>query len=149
MQKPLLYIAQVPVRWADMDSYGHVNNTVWVRWMEDIATAHWTRDADPAHVAAYAWVVTRHEIDYLRAARQLGELHADAGPAEPVDRLAVAALGGGRRHHEVRAFCPLGGEQGIEFHGEPPAETSNPRAVRRGQQQMLWSDRQRHTICCE
>ena len=32
--------------------------------MEDIATAHWMADADPAHVAAYAWVVIRHEIDY-------------------------------------------------------------------------------------
>ena len=41
-----------------IDENGHVNNTVWVRWMEDIATAHWMRDADPAHVAAYAWVVT-------------------------------------------------------------------------------------------
>ena len=47
-----------------IDENGHVNNTVWVRWMEDIATAHWLRDAEPAHVAAYAWVVTRHEIDY-------------------------------------------------------------------------------------
>ena len=47
-----------------IDENGHVNNTVWVRWMEDLATAHWLRDADPAHVAAYAWVVTRHEIDY-------------------------------------------------------------------------------------
>ena len=46
-----------------IDIYDHVNNTVWVRWMEDIATAHWMRDADPAHIAAYAWVVTRHEID--------------------------------------------------------------------------------------
>jgi acyl-CoA thioester hydrolase len=47
-----------------IDENGHVNNTVWVRWMEDLATAHWMRDADPAHVEAYAWVVTRHEIDY-------------------------------------------------------------------------------------
>jgi acyl-CoA thioester hydrolase len=47
-----------------IDENGHVNNAVWVRWMEDLATAHWMRDADPAHVAAYAWVVTRHEIDY-------------------------------------------------------------------------------------
>jgi acyl-CoA thioester hydrolase len=32
--------------------------------MEAIATAHWEADAAPDHVAAYAWVVTRHEIDY-------------------------------------------------------------------------------------
>jgi len=47
-----------------IDENGHVNNAVWVRWMEDLATAHWTRDAGPGHVAAYAWVVLRHEIDY-------------------------------------------------------------------------------------
>ena len=48
----------------DIDELGHVNNAVWVRWIQDIATAHWEAAADPAHVAAYAWVVTRHEIDY-------------------------------------------------------------------------------------
>ena len=47
-----------------IDELGHVNNAVWVGWMEEIATAHWTKDGDPGHVAAYAWVVTRHEIDY-------------------------------------------------------------------------------------
>ena len=37
---------------------------------EDLATTHWLRDADPAHVAAYAWVVTRHEIDYRGNVRE-------------------------------------------------------------------------------
>lgn len=49
---------------ADIDELGHVNNTVWVRWVQEIATAHWRAVADPAHVDAYVWVVTRHEIDY-------------------------------------------------------------------------------------
>ena len=48
----------------DIDELGHVNNAVWVRWMERIAVAHWQADADPAHRDAYVWVVTRHEIDY-------------------------------------------------------------------------------------
>jgi acyl-CoA thioester hydrolase len=47
-----------------IDENGHVNNTVWLKWMEDLATAHWLRDAEPEHVAAYAWFVLRHEIDY-------------------------------------------------------------------------------------
>ena len=50
---------------ADIDELGHVNNAVWVRWIQDVATAHWRAAADPAHVEAYIWVVTRHEIDYL------------------------------------------------------------------------------------
>jgi acyl-CoA thioester hydrolase len=31
----------------------------------DIATAHWNAVAHPDHIAAYVWVVVRHEIDYL------------------------------------------------------------------------------------
>ena len=50
----------------DIDELGHVNNAVWVRWIQDVATAHWQAVADPAHVDAYIWVVIRHEIDYLR-----------------------------------------------------------------------------------
>jgi len=49
---------------ADIDELGHVNNAVWVRWIQDIAVAHWAAVAPPEHQAAYVWVVTRHEIDY-------------------------------------------------------------------------------------
>ena len=49
---------------ADIDELGHVNNAVWVRWIQDMATAHWGAVAAADHIAAYIWVVTRHEIDY-------------------------------------------------------------------------------------
>jgi acyl-CoA thioester hydrolase len=51
-----------------IDQLGHVNNAVWVQWMEQVAVAHWEAVADPAHQDAFFWVVVRHEIDYLRAA---------------------------------------------------------------------------------
>ena len=51
----------------DIDELGHVNNAVWVRWIQDIAVAHWDAVAPAEHKHAYVWVVTRHEIDYLRA----------------------------------------------------------------------------------
>ncbi len=47
-----------------IDENGHVNNTIWVRWMEELAGAHWLADAAPEHIEAYGWIVTRHEIDY-------------------------------------------------------------------------------------
>lgn len=56
----------------NIDVMGHVNNAVWVQWMEAIATAHWEAVAAPEHVAAYAWVCLRHEIDY-RGNIALGE----------------------------------------------------------------------------
>lgn len=50
---------------ADIDELGHVNNAVWVRWIQDVATAHWHAVASPEHAAAWLWVVIRHEIDYF------------------------------------------------------------------------------------
>ena len=51
---------------ADIDELGHVNNAVYVRWIQAVATAHWQAAARPADIARYVWVVTRHDIDYLR-----------------------------------------------------------------------------------
>jgi len=51
-----------------IDQLGHVNNAVWVQWMEQVAVAHWEAVADPNHKDAYFWVVVRHEIDYFRPA---------------------------------------------------------------------------------
>jgi len=47
-----------------IDVMGHVNNAVWVQWVQDLATAHWDAVADPAHAAEFVWLVIRHEIDY-------------------------------------------------------------------------------------
>lgn len=52
-----------------IDELGHVNNAVWVQWIQQVAVAHWQSIASDAHKLAYYWVVVRHEIDYLRAAR--------------------------------------------------------------------------------
>ena len=48
----------------DIDELGHVNNAVWVRWIQDMATAHWNAIAPQEAIDRYIWVVTRHEIDY-------------------------------------------------------------------------------------
>jgi acyl-CoA thioester hydrolase len=56
----------------DIDELGHVNNAVWVRWIQDMATAHWAAQAMPEHIDAYIWVVVRHEIDY-RGSLKVGE----------------------------------------------------------------------------
>ncbi|RJX30266.1 MAG: acyl-CoA thioesterase [Oxalobacter sp.] len=33
-EKRLVYVANIPIRWGDMDAMGHVNNTVYFRFME-------------------------------------------------------------------------------------------------------------------
>lgn len=67
-----VFIQRFPVSHADIDELDHVNNTVYLRWAQDIATAHWRARAGEEAVAAYVWVVLRHEVDY-RNALTLGE----------------------------------------------------------------------------
>lgn len=61
---------------ADIDMMGHVNNVVYVRWVQDAATAHWEAAATPEQQEAVAWVVVRHEIDYKSSARLGDEIIA-------------------------------------------------------------------------
>jgi acyl-CoA thioester hydrolase len=55
-----------------IDELGHVNNTVWLGWAQDLSTAHWDTAAREQDRAAFYWVVVRHEIDY-RGNIQLGQ----------------------------------------------------------------------------
>ncbi|HEX6042612.1 thioesterase family protein [Longimicrobium sp.] len=66
----------VQVQAEDVDGMGHVNNIVYVRWIQEVALAHWFAHA-PADARDFmTWVVLRHEIDYLRPARPGDALRA-------------------------------------------------------------------------
>ena len=51
----------------DIDANGHVNNVVYVRWIQDMATSHWDARQPAEEQSRWAWIVLRHEIDYRRA----------------------------------------------------------------------------------
>lgn len=56
---------------ADIDVLGHANNVAYLRWIQDVAVAH--SEAVGLSFAKYrelggVFVVSRHEIDYLRSA---------------------------------------------------------------------------------
>jgi len=48
----------------DIDEQNHVNNTVYLRWVQEVATAHWRAVASAQAQEGIGWVVLRHEIDY-------------------------------------------------------------------------------------
>jgi len=54
----------VSVSTGDIDEQNHVNNTVYLRWVQGVATAHWQAVASPEAQETVGWVVLRHEIDY-------------------------------------------------------------------------------------
>src|SRR6266496_3345635 len=62
----------VPVLPGDIDEQNHVNNTVYLRWVQDVATAHWRAVAGAEAQETIGWVVLRHEIDY-KAPATLGD----------------------------------------------------------------------------
>lgn len=56
------------LRWSDMDAFGHINNVVFLRYLEEARVDlmfRGAREADPEAFASGV-VVARHEIDYLR-----------------------------------------------------------------------------------
>ncbi len=76
-----------------IDELGHVNNSVWVQWIQDLATAHWEAAADPLHQDQFFWVVIRHEIDYrgniAEGESAIGTTHIP-GPAKGAKSVRVA-----------------------------------------------------------
>ena len=59
----------IRVQPSDIDELGHVNNVVYLRWVQDVAVAHWRSAATAQQQADVLWVVVRHEIDYKHPAR--------------------------------------------------------------------------------
>lgn len=51
-----------------LDTLNHVNNVVYVQWINDISEKHWSKITTPVLEKKYFWVVIRHEIDYINQA---------------------------------------------------------------------------------
>lgn len=52
----------------DIDFMGHVNNAVYLQWVQEAVVAYWRKVAPAEAVAKHLWVATRHEITYRRPA---------------------------------------------------------------------------------
>ena len=84
---------------------GHVNNVTYLRWVQDAATAHWTRPRAREDQAKLLWIVLRHEIDYKQAAlreerssREPGSGRRSAcGSSDSPKSCGRATAGAGRR----------------------------------------------------
>jgi acyl-CoA thioester hydrolase len=48
----------------DIDELGHVNNIIYLRWVQEAAVAHWKAAATEEQQKNILWVIKRHEIDY-------------------------------------------------------------------------------------
>jgi acyl-CoA thioester hydrolase len=74
---------------SDIDFMGHVNNAIYLNWVQAAVIDHWRKLAPPEAVATRVWVALRHEITYRR-------------PAFAGDQVIVTVLL--ERVHGARAF---------------------------------------------
>jgi acyl-CoA thioester hydrolase len=65
-------VLDLEIRPEDIDANGHVNNVIYVRWLQDAGTAHWLARASKEEIERWTWVALRHEIDY-RLPLKLGD----------------------------------------------------------------------------
>ena len=53
---------------ADIDHMGHVNNAVYLRWVQEAVVRYWETVAPAEAVAQHLWVALKHEISYRKPA---------------------------------------------------------------------------------
>jgi acyl-CoA thioester hydrolase len=56
----------VAIEPADIDHMGHVNNAVYLKWVQEAVVDYWRSIAPPEAVAGHLWVALKHEITYRR-----------------------------------------------------------------------------------
>jgi acyl-CoA thioester hydrolase len=57
---------RVAIHPADIDHMGHVNNAVYLKWVQDAVVDYWQSVAPPDAVARHLWVALKHEITYFK-----------------------------------------------------------------------------------
>jgi len=67
-QRSNYYLHPIKVVEGDIDDLNHVNNIVYLRYVQEAAGSHWYTVVPEELSAQVIWVVRRHEIDYLKPA---------------------------------------------------------------------------------
>ncbi|HEY0212244.1 MAG TPA: thioesterase family protein [Paenirhodobacter sp.] len=82
----------IDVAAAYIDELGHVNNAIYLKWVQAAVLRHWRGVAPQEAVASYLWVASRHDIRYRN-------------PAFPDDhvvvRVALQKLSGARAFYKT------------------------------------------------
>jgi len=67
----------------DIDEQRHVNNVAFVRWIQEVAVAHWLSRTTQEQREKFSWIVIRHEIDYKKQAFENERITATTWVGDP------------------------------------------------------------------
>jgi acyl-CoA thioester hydrolase len=59
-----MYQHRILIDPSDIDFMGHVNNAVYLSWVQDAVISYWQKVAPAEAVAQHLWVALKHEITY-------------------------------------------------------------------------------------
>jgi acyl-CoA thioester hydrolase len=82
-QKKLVYEMVIPIRWGDMDAMGHVNNTLYFRYMEIIRIEWLHRIGGPPDRLAEGPVIVNAFCNFIRQLSYPGDVLARQYVANP------------------------------------------------------------------
>ncbi len=68
---------------SDIDEQNHVGNIAYVKWIQNVAVAHWRASATVEQQTRLTWIVVRHEIDYKKQAFANEQITATTWVGEP------------------------------------------------------------------
>ena len=68
VKRSAVFSFEIKVTPDTIDNLNHVNNMVYLKWVNQAATKHWAFLSDNKFESTYSWVAVRHEIDYLKPA---------------------------------------------------------------------------------
>lgn len=63
-----IFVTNRKVVLQEIDQLNHVNNIVYLQWVQEISEQHWKKLTEDNPQNDLIWVVLRHEIDYLASA---------------------------------------------------------------------------------
>ncbi|MHA7055632.1 acyl-CoA thioesterase [Aquimarina sp. M1] len=69
-----IFKARIIVSASAIDDMNHVNNVMYLQWIQDIARKHWETKTDQKTRNTYVWVVLNHYIEYHNPAFENDEL---------------------------------------------------------------------------
>ena len=121
----------IHVQPADIDELGHVNNIVYLRWVQEAAVAHWRAIAPAADQAKLQWIVASPR-DRLPPACPSGRAMSSRAPgwaAPPASSSSgtpksFAPATGGLLAKALTIWCPIDARS-----GRPAAVSPEVRAI--------------------
>jgi acyl-CoA thioester hydrolase len=66
---PVVFEKRIEIRWRDLDAFGHVNNAVYLTYLEEARDA-WLAGMVPEGRSTWDYVIVRVAIDYRRELRE-------------------------------------------------------------------------------